>query len=201
MKTLVLYAHPAQQHSRVNRTLAETAQQVAGVEVVDLYAEYPRFTIDIDREQQRLRDHDAIVFQFPLMWYSTPPILKEWQDLVLEHGFAYGHGGTALSGKLWLCALTAGAPLTAYGPEGRHRMPLRSLLAPLETTANLCRMPFLPPYVLYGALDATETRCMPHAEGYRHLLEALRDDRLDLAAARTLDHLTVETLPTVIKRG
>lgn len=42
MKTLILYAHPAQQHSRINRALAETARQVAGVTFVDLYAEYPR---------------------------------------------------------------------------------------------------------------------------------------------------------------
>lgn len=28
--------------------------------------------------------------QHPFYWYSTPALLKEWQDLVLEHGWAYG---------------------------------------------------------------------------------------------------------------
>lgn len=41
MKTLVLYTHPAQPLSRVNRVQAETARQVAGVTFADLYAEYP----------------------------------------------------------------------------------------------------------------------------------------------------------------
>ncbi|MCV5747032.1 NAD(P)H-dependent oxidoreductase, partial [Escherichia coli] len=74
---------------------------------VDLYGEYPRFNINIDREQQRLREHDVVIFQFPLYWYSTPAILKEWQDLVLEYGFAYGTEGTELQGKTMLCVLSA----------------------------------------------------------------------------------------------
>lgn len=60
-------------------------------------------------------------------------------------------------------------------------------------------MPFLPPFVLYGALDATITHCAPHAEGDRCLLEALRDDRLDPDVAMGRDQLTAETRPTVIK--
>lgn len=63
--------------------------------MVDLYAEYPSFQIDIEREQGRLLAHEVIVFTHPLYCYSTPAILKEWQDLVLEYGFAYGSKGTA----------------------------------------------------------------------------------------------------------
>jgi glutathione-regulated potassium-efflux system ancillary protein KefG len=40
-----------------------------------------------------------------LYWYSTPAILKEWQDLVLEHVFAYGHEGTKLHGKIFFLRL------------------------------------------------------------------------------------------------
>ena len=62
--------------------------------------------------QQRgcgLLDHDVVLFQFPLFWYSTPSILKEWQDLVLEHGFAYGAEGDALDGKRMMIAVTVAA--------------------------------------------------------------------------------------------
>ncbi|CAH8182184.1 Glutathione-regulated potassium-efflux system ancillary protein KefG [Vibrio aestuarianus] len=38
-----------------------------------------------------------------MYWYSTPALLKEWQDLVLEYGFAYGQEGTALNGTRSLC--------------------------------------------------------------------------------------------------
>ena len=70
--------------------LRQATQGRERVTLVDLYGEYPDYRIDIDREQQRLRDHDVVVFMFPLYWYSTPSMLKEWQDLVLEHGWAYG---------------------------------------------------------------------------------------------------------------
>ena len=61
-----------------------------GVRLHDLYEAYPDFLIDVEAEQALLLEHDVIVFQHPVYWYSSPAILKEWQDLVLEHGFAYG---------------------------------------------------------------------------------------------------------------
>ena len=91
-RVLVLFAHPALERSRVNRHLVEVARAVPGVKVHDLYEVYPAFNINAKREQQLLLEHDVIVFQHPFYWYSTPAILKEWQDIVLEHGWAYGAG-------------------------------------------------------------------------------------------------------------
>ena len=84
-KILVLFAHPSLERSEVNRPLAAATEAIDSVTLVDLYAEYPDFQIDIDREQARLLEHQVVVFMHPLYWYSTPAILKEWQDLVLEH--------------------------------------------------------------------------------------------------------------------
>jgi putative NADPH-quinone reductase len=118
--------------------MARATARVEGVTLVDLYAEYPDFQIDIDREQGRLVGHDVLVFMHPLYWYSTPAILKEWQDLVLEHGFAYGSQGTALHGKIFFSALTAGGAEAAYQAEGYNHFTIRELLHPLEQTAALC---------------------------------------------------------------
>ena len=96
---IVYYAHPGHKHSHVNRQMARVAREVDGITCADLYHDYPRFDINVDIEQQRLLDHDVILFQFPVFWYSSPSIVKEWEDLVLEHGFAYGAGGDKLSGK------------------------------------------------------------------------------------------------------
>ncbi len=182
---LVLFAHPAQHRSEAQTLLARIARGVPGVTFADLYAEYPRFDIDIDREQARLAAHDVVVFQHPVYWYSTPALLKEWQDLVLEYGWAYGTGGTALRGKLFLCAVTAGGPEEAYAASGYNRFPLRVLLSPLEQTANLCGMVYLPPFVLFAARRAAEGAALAlHAARYRRLLEALRDGRLDPALHR-----------------
>ncbi len=182
---LVLYAHPSPERSQINSDLAAIAHATRGVTLVDLYALYPTFDIDVDVEQARLLEHDVVVFLHPLYWYSTPSILKEWQDLVLEYGFAYGHEGKALRGKLFFCAVSAGGPQSAYGEKGYNQYPLRTLMTPLEQTATLCSMVYLPPFALFGARTASDDgRAPAHAAGWRALLEAVRDDRLDLAAAR-----------------
>ncbi len=195
-KVLVLFAHPGQRYSKANEQLARVASETRDVTFVDLYAEYPRFKIDVEAEQDRLLDHDAIIFQFPLFWYSTPALLKEWQDLVLEYGFAYGEGGDRIAGKLFLPVITAGGPQEFYRTGGRNNYTLRDLLRPLEQTANLCGLRFVPPYTLFAALRATgDDRLDRHAEGYANLLQALRDGTLDLEAASAMEHLSAGDLP------
>ncbi|MEL7184655.1 MAG: NAD(P)H-dependent oxidoreductase [Pseudomonadota bacterium] len=193
---LVYYAHPGHRFSHVNRAMADVAARVDGITFIDLYATYPRQNIAVDIEQQRLLDHDIIVFQFPLFWYSTPSLLKEWIDLVLEHGFAYGDGGDRLAGKTLLLAVTAGGPEDAYTENGYQHFPLRTFLTPLEQTARLCQMRFAPPYVLYASLRApTSGQAAPHVAGYRTLLAALRDDRYDFDRAAPVGVVTHGTLP------
>lgn len=195
-KVIVYYAHPGQRYSHVNKHMFRVAQEVDGITAVELYREYPRFNIDIEKEQQRLLDHDVVVLQYPVFWYSSPALIKEWLDLVLEHGFAYGHGGTQLAGKTLMLAVTAAGPEDAYTAEGYQGHSLRTFLTPMQQTANLCKMRFLPPYVLYGSLKAPkEGKVHPHVEGYRHLLEALRDDRYDAEGAVARDYITFTNLP------
>lgn len=197
-RVLVYYAHPGQRFSHVNVALFDAARDVDGITTLDLYRTYPRFNIDIDAEQQRLRDHDVIVFQHPLFWYSTPALIKEWLDLVLEHGFAYGIGGEALHGKCLLQAVSAAGPEDAYSADGYQHFELRQFLTPMEQTARLCGMRYLAPYPLFGSLRAPEeNRLAPHVAGYRALLTALRDDRLDLDAAAAQDILRPEALPLI----
>ncbi|MGB0867773.1 MAG: NAD(P)H-dependent oxidoreductase, partial [Granulosicoccaceae bacterium] len=178
-RILVLYAHPAQHHSRVNAAMASRIATLENISLVDLYAEYPRFKIDVDREQQRLLQHDIVVMQFPLMWYSTPSLLKEWQDLVLEYGFGYGHGGDKLKDKTLVLAVSAGSSRESYQSDGLQNYELQHLLRPLEQMARLCQMQSLPPYVLFSSLDAAESpRLEIHLNTYCRYLCALRDGHL-----------------------
>ena len=189
-KVLVLFAHPAQRGSEVNVPMIKVAEWVTGVTVVDLYAEYPALDIDIDAEQSRLREHDVIVFAFPMFWYSTPAILKEWQDQVLEYGFAYGSEGKALHGKTFFVATTTGGPEEAYRAEGYNHFTIRQLLAPLEQTANLCGMRYLPPLVLHRARSAKDLNAVdPHLEAWEHLLEALVHGTFDAGAVEGAENL------------
>lgn len=178
-RVLVLYAHPSPHRSEINQPLFKDAMQAQGVTAVDLYREYPKLNIDIDAEQKRLLEHDVVIFQFPLYWYSTPSILKEWQDLVLEYNFAYGHKGTALHGKAFFCALTAGGKEDAYQTDGYNHFPINELLRPLEQTANLTGMKWLPPFALFGARTAADdNRLEAHRHQWQSLLEQLVSGRL-----------------------
>src|ERR1044071_10222619 len=100
-RVLILFAHPALEKSRVHSRLVHHCKHLECVTFHDLYQSYPEFDIDVKREQSLLLKHDIIIWQHPFYWYSSPPILKQWQDLVLEHGWAYGSGGDKLSGK-WI---------------------------------------------------------------------------------------------------
>jgi len=183
-RVLVLFAHPALQKSRVHRVLAAAAAKLAGVTFHDLYERYPDLHLNVEREQQLLVEHDVIVFQHPFYWYSTPAILKEWQDLVLEWGFAYGDGGTALRGKKLFNAMSTGGPEDAYSCQGCNRFTIRELLAPIEQTARLCNMEYLPPFVLHAVLQISGEKIQEAARDYVALLEALRDDLVDFEALR-----------------
>jgi glutathione-regulated potassium-efflux system ancillary protein KefG len=179
-RILVLYAHPSQERSEINRPLAGRARAHPAATLVDLYADYPDSHIDIDREQARLREHDVLMFLFPLFWYSTPALLKEWQDLVLEHGFAYGSEGCALAGKHFICACSAGGPAAAYAADGFNHYTLRELLRPLEQTATLCHMHYLPPFALFAARTAVqEGRREAHLAAFTRLLDVLSEQPLD----------------------
>ncbi|ELB2159366.1 NAD(P)H-dependent oxidoreductase [Vibrio parahaemolyticus] len=200
-KVLILFAHPSQHRSEVNTPLFKEAQKIEGVTCVDLYGEYPRFNINIDREQQRLREHDVVIFQFPLYWYSTPAILKEWQDLVLEYGFAYGTEGTELQGKTMLCVLSASGKEEAYKAEGYNHFTIRELLSPIEQMSALTGMHYIAPLALFGSRTAAEEGRIPrHIERYKKLLTALVEDRLDVEAAASLIKLN-SALPELIKEA
>jgi glutathione-regulated potassium-efflux system ancillary protein KefG len=170
---LLLFAHPALEKSRVNRRLLDEVRSIDGVTVHDLYELYPDFDIDVAREQALLAKHDVIVMQHPFYWYSTPAILKEWQDLVLEHGWAYGGEGTALHGKSLMAATTAGGSEESYRPGGHNFYTIEQFLAPLERTAALCGMRWRRPFVVHGTHSLTETEIAQHASRYRRRIESL----------------------------
>ena len=120
-EVLILFAHPALEKSRVHAQLIKQATTIAGVTFHDLYETYPDFDIDVAREQRLLLENDIIIFQHPFYWYSCPAIIKQWLDLVLEHNWAYGPEGKALSGKFAFNVISCGGSKEAYSHEGRNR--------------------------------------------------------------------------------
>jgi len=191
-RVLVLFAHPALERSRVNRRLAERVRGLEGVTFHDLYEAYPDFDVDVGREQALLLAHDVLVLQHPFYWYGTPALVKQWEDLVLEHGWAYGTSGTALRGKRLLSAITTGGSETAYAEAGHNRFTIRQLLAPIEQTARLCGMDYPPPFVVHGTHRLDADGIERAADEYGRFVAALRDDRVDFDAARELPRVNAD---------
>ena len=139
-KVLINFAHPARSRSIINNALRGAVEDLEDVTINDLYATYPDFLIDVKREQYLCETHDVIVFQHPFYWYSTPAIMKEWLDLVLQHGWAYGSQGNALKGKLFLQAITAGGDDSTYRKDGYNEFTIGELTLPYRATAKLRKL-------------------------------------------------------------
>jgi glutathione-regulated potassium-efflux system ancillary protein KefG len=177
-KLLILFAHPALEKSRVHARLIRHIAALDNVTFHDLYQEYPDFDIDVKREQQLLAAHDIIVLQHPFYWYSCPAIIKQWQDLVLEHGWAYGSKGDKLAGKRIFNSITTAGSREAYAVGGKNRFTIPQLLSPFDQTAYLCKMKYMPPFVLHRTLRFTKADIDMYAVQYEQLLVALADDRI-----------------------
>ena len=170
---LILFAHPALHRSRMNLAMMEAVRDLEGVTFHDLYEIYPDLHIDVDSEQELLLKHDVIVWQHPFYWYSAPALLKEWMDVVLEYGFAYGDEGRALHGKNVMSALTTGGPAEAYQADGYNRFTMRELLAPFDQTAHLCGMEYLEPFILHGVNLLKPAEVETAAASYRQRIQQL----------------------------
>ncbi len=168
-KVLVIYAHPEPHHSIANQVMIKKITSLDHVTILDLYATYPDFFIDVQVERQRLLEHDVIVFQHPLYMYSCPALLKEWMDRILAKGFAFGNK-SALQGKVWRSVITTGGNIEAFGSKGYNRYPLKDILQPFELTAALCRMHWVDPLVLYWSRNISDVERYQHAEDYRQWL-------------------------------
>jgi glutathione-regulated potassium-efflux system ancillary protein KefG len=163
---LLVVAHPALHRSRANAALLEAARARGDITLHDLYQEYADFLIDVEMEQQKLLDHHLIILQFPMYWYSTPALLKEWLDMVWLHGFAHGREGDRLRGKTLLAVVTTGGDAGAYHPRGINRFSIAEFLRPLEATAHLCGLTWADPFIVHDSIQMTEASRRAAAQIY-----------------------------------
>lgn len=172
-KILILFAHPRFERSLNNSLLVQNIPDIPEITFHDLYEKYPDFNINIENEKKLLEDHNIIIWQHPFYWYSAPPLLKQWIDLVLEFGWAYGPGGNALEGKIIFNSITSGGQRSAYTREGHNRFTVQELLAPFEQTAFLCKMIYLPPFAVHGTHKISKEEKNLIANQYRNTLDIL----------------------------
>ncbi len=177
-KILILFAHPALEKSRVHRKLIRHLTRLENITFHDLYQVYPDMDVDTEYEKKLLLQHDIIVMQHPFYWYSAPAMIKQWMDLVLEHGWAYGPGGFALKNKKIFNVITSGGSREMYQKLGRNRFTVNELLAPFNQTAFLCHMIYMPPFVVHGTHKLNDTDIELFAVQYEQMLIAVQSGRI-----------------------
>ncbi|MEI2405719.1 NAD(P)H-dependent oxidoreductase [Niallia taxi] len=181
MKTLVLVFHPDLTASRANRRLTEEMEKQANVTVHRVYEAYPDENIDVAAEQKQLENHERIVLQFPFYWYSSPSLLKKWQDAVWTYGWAFGSNGDKLNDKELLIAVTTGVDEVGYSPNGSVKYTIPELLRPFQATSNLIGTRYLTPFVVDGVMQLSDEELEQRAKDYA---EYALSDKLDLLAIR-----------------
>ena len=140
---------------------------------------------DVAAEQEKLLWADAVIFQFPLWWYSMPAILKGWVERVFAYGFAYGvgrHDGEhwgdrfgegRLLGRRAMLSLTIGGREPHYSTRGVNGA-LDDVLWPIQHgILYYPGMAVLPPFTVYEADRLSAEGWTDTAAAYRTRLEGL----------------------------
>ncbi len=142
MKNVVIVCgHPNLKNSVANKTiLDEIAAQCPQAEIRKLDELYPDYQFDVKAEQAALEKADVIIFQYPMNWYGVPGLLKLYIDKVMEHGWAYGSQGTALTGKTFLISLTTGVPEAGFSAKGFVGHTVEELTFPVAKFAEMAKM-------------------------------------------------------------
>lgn len=82
------------------------------------------FSPEIRREQDRVREADCLLLQFPLWWGGPPAILKGWIDRVCAYGITYADGtrfDTGLfRGRRSLLSVTTGGTPRRFSNDGEY---------------------------------------------------------------------------------
>ena len=172
-KTLIILAHPNISDSIVNKSLIESIQNEPNITVHDLYATYKSVeAIDVAKEQALLLEHDRIIFQFPLYWYSAPAMLKEWQDKVLGYSFAFGPNGDNLAGKESKLVVSVGSPEYAYQAGFYNNFTLSEFLRPFQAMITFTGMIFRGSFGAYNANKLTPEITSQHISTYQSILKS-----------------------------
>ncbi len=171
MSTVLLLAHPDLAASRANRALLAGLKDLPGLEVAELYTLYPKGQIDLAVERERLLRADRLVLQFPLCWYSTPPLLKHWQDAVLTPLFYREPDiAAATAGLPVLAATTTGGPSVSYQPGSPAGMTIDELFAPLRATARKCGWLWQAPFALHDVRNLDDAALARAGDDYRSVI-------------------------------
>lgn len=68
----------------------------------DWLSDQKSYSLEVEVEMERMRNHDALAYIFPVWWYNLPAMLKGYIDRVWNNGFAYGSNKLHHRQLLWI---------------------------------------------------------------------------------------------------
>lgn len=118
-------------------------------------AAHEGYSAEIQREQDRVKRADLIVFLFPLWWGGAPAMLKGWFDRVLSYGFAYVDGARfetgLLRGRRAVMCVSTGGTLARFTDGGTYGS-IDQVLWPIQhCQLRYLGMEVLEPFVAYAS--------------------------------------------------
>ncbi len=199
MKTLIILSHPTVEESGSQQFLIHSLPDDESITLHVLEQTYPDGIIDVEKEQALLRQHDRILFQFPFYWYSSPPLLKKWQDEVLTDHFAFGYRGDKLQGKEFGLVLVIGLPEKEYQTGGQEGFSISELTKPYQAMALKTGMTYLKPLTIFQFPYLSEKEKMSLLIAYQQyvsLEHPISLKRREDFILKELEKTAIETLPT-----
>lgn len=179
MKVLVVYAHPNPEsfnHAILEAFTKGLKDGGHTFEVDDLYSikfdpcfkleDFAQFTggqmpKDVLEQQERVARAEALVFIYPVWWYSFPAILRGWFDRVLSCGFAYtitdkGEAEGLLTDKKALLINSTLSPEAYYEASGM-KTAMQKIMAD-AALKEACGIPHVEHVFLYAVDVNAEAR-------------------------------------------
>lgn len=189
MKTLVIISHPDIIDSSSQQFLINAMTDSDDITIHHLEGTYPDGHIDIAKEHALLQEHDRIIFQFPFYWYSSPAMLKQWQDDVLTDGFAIGKSCNALYGKEFGLVFVVGIREQEYQAGGRELFSISELMRPFQALAHKTGMTYIKPMPIFQFSYMTDAERLDLVVTYLQMLTAEKDLSLIAKEKWLLDQL------------
>lgn len=169
-KTLVVFAHPYLEHSNSNAELINFYVRHQHFTLRDLYEEYPDFHIAAFRERKRIGNYDRFIFQFPLIWFGTPPLLKLWIDEVFDREWLKEKEHNPLEGKEVYILVTTGGKERSFSKKGTYNFTVEELISGLIVSLSVFKANIKNIKIVYEANKLSKKEIILHKKQFVELL-------------------------------
>lgn len=169
-KTLVVFAHPYLEHSNSNVEIINFYVRHQHYTLRDLYEEYPDFHIAAFRERKRLQNYDRFIFQFPIIWFGIPPLLKLWIDEVFDRNWLKEGEINPLKDKEVFIVVTTGGKEKSFSKEGTYKYTIDEIISGLIVSLKVFDANIKDITIVYEANKLSKKEIILHKKKFVEIL-------------------------------